>query len=89
MAAGSVEEACRASQRVGYIWQYLDLQDALRKRRMAGQDGGPWRGETVHIIYGSLYQPIGEGEWAKTRLIIKKNSKGHIGRTPGVQGVTK
>ena len=72
VAAGSVEEACRASQRVGYIWQYLDLQDALRKRRMAGQDGGPWIRTKVHIIYRYIYQMIGEGKWAKTRIIIKK-----------------
>ena len=40
--------------------------------RMARQDGGTWRGTKVHIVYGSIYQLIGEGKWAKTRLIIKK-----------------
>ena len=39
---------------------------------MAGQDGGPWIRTKVHIIYRYIYQMIGEGKWAKTRIIIKK-----------------
>ena len=72
MAAGSAKEAWRSSQRVEYIWQYLGLQDAPRKRRTEGKYGSPWRGTKVHIIYGYIYLLKGYGIWAKTRLIIKK-----------------
>ena len=57
---------------VGLIWKYLGLQDSPRKRRMAGQYRGLWRGNNFHIIYGYIYQLIGEGGWAKTRIIILK-----------------
>ena len=72
MAVGSVEESWRSFRIVGYIWKYLGLHNALCKRRMTGQDGGPWRGTKVHVIYGSIYQLIGEVKWAKTWIIIKK-----------------
>ena len=39
---------------------------------MARKDGGPRRGTAVHIIDGSIYQLIGDGKWAKTRIIIIK-----------------
>ena len=71
VVAGSEKEAWRAARRVGSVWQYLRLQDAPQKSRMAGQDRGPWRGEKVHIIDGSIYQLILEGERAKNWLIIK------------------
>ena len=72
MAVGSTEEEWGASQRVGYICQYLGLQDVPQKRRMVGQDRGLRRGTKFHILDGSIYHMTGEGKWAKTRLIIKK-----------------
>ena len=54
------------------ICQYLGLQDDPKKRSMDGQDRGPWRGTKFHIIYGSVYQLMGERKWEKTRIIIKK-----------------
>ena len=74
-AEGSAKEAWRAARRVGLIWQYLGLQYAPRKRRIDRQDGGLWRGEKFHIIYWSIYQLIGEGKWAKNRIIIKNGCK--------------
>ena len=59
MEAGSAEEVWRVSQRLGSIWKYLVLQDVSRKKRMAGQDGGPWIGTNLHIIDGSVYQMTG------------------------------
>ena len=70
VAAGSEEEAWRASWIVGYICKYLGLKDAPRKRRMAGKYRGTWRGNKFHIIDGSIYQLIGEGKWVKIWLII-------------------
>ena len=89
VATGSVEEECRVSQIVGFIWKYLYLQDSPHKRRTEGQDRDPWRGTKVHIIDGSIYHMIGEAKWANSRLIIKNVSYNRIGRTPGLQGVTK
>ena len=54
--------------------------------RIAGQDGGPWRGKKVHIIYGYIYLLKGHRIWSKTRLIIKKTvAKGRIRTTPGIK----
>ena len=72
VAAGSEKEACRSARRVGTIWKQLGLQYSPRKRSMAGQDVGSWIGTKVHIIYGSIYQLMGEEKWSKTRIIIKK-----------------
>ena len=59
-ATGSAEEVWRADWRVGSIWKYLGLKDDPRKRRTVDQEGGLWRGTKVHIIYGYIYQLIGE-----------------------------
>ena len=72
MAAGSAKDAWRAAQRVGSIWKYLGLQDSPLKRRMSGQDGGPWRGTNDQIIEGSIYQLTRDEKWAKTWIITKK-----------------
>ena len=72
VAAGSEEEAWRATQRVGYIWKYIGLQYVSRKRRIKWQDGSPWRCTKVHIIDVSFYQLIGEGKCTKSRYIIEK-----------------
>ena len=57
---------------------------------MSGKDGCPWRVMKVHIRYGSIYQMIGEGKRAKTRLIIKKTvAKGRIRTTPGIKNFEK
>ena len=87
VATVSVEEECRVERIVGFIWEYLYLQDSPHKSRMDGKYGYPWIETNVHIIVGSIYHLIGEGKWANTRLIKKK--MGCIGRTPGLQGVTK
>ena len=70
VAAGSQENVRREARRVGSIWKYLGLKDPLRNRRTAGQDGYLWIGKKIHIIDGYIYQLIGEGKWAKDRLII-------------------
>ena len=57
---------------MGSVWKYLGLQYDPHNRRISGQDRGPWIGTKVHIIDGSIYQLIGEGTWAKNRLIIKQ-----------------
>ena len=71
VAAGSEKVAWSSARIVGSIWKYLGLHDAPRKRRIDGQDVGPWRGRKVHIIHGSIYHLTGEGKRAKTWLIIK------------------
>ena len=57
--------------------------------RMVGKDGGPWIGTKVYIIYGSIYELVGEGKWSKTSFINKKVSTERIGRAPGLQGFAK
>ena len=90
LVAGSAKEAWRSARRVGSIWKYLGYKYSPRKRRIAGQERGPWRGTKVQIIDDSIYELIKEEKWAKNRLIIKKMSaKGCIRRTPGLQRVAK
>ena len=82
VAAGSEKEAWRSAKRVGTIWKYLSLQYSPRKRRMARQEVGSWRGTKVHIIDGSIYQLIGEEKWTNTRIIIKNGCKGFYWDNP-------
>ena len=88
VVTGSSEEAWRAARILGYVWQYLGLQDSSQNRRMSRQDGGPWRGAKLHIVHGSIYRIIGEVKWAKTCLKTKKMVENFcIGRTLLLQGV--
>ena len=75
VVTGSEEETRREAGIVGYFWKYLGLQDAPRNRRMTRKYGGLWRSKKVQIVYGSIYQLIGEGKWAKTWLIIIKSEE--------------
>ena len=57
---------------MGYIWQYLGLQDSSFKSSIAEKDEGPLRWNKVHIIDRLVYQLIGEGKCTKNQIIIEK-----------------
>ena len=70
---------------MGSIFQYLLLLDVPHKRRMEGQDLGLWIGMKFYIIYGSVYQLIGEIKWANNwPIILKMVTKDCIGINLGL-----
>jgi len=64
-------EARKVSRTIDMKLNYLELQDAARKRRDPSQQPGPWAGSVVGIEEGVVYVIVTQECWDKAKMMVK------------------